>query len=118
MIHNVNELYKVKRATAVAFVYDYYSADCAPKGAKRVSCHSGKTMRVHQADGSVRIAYFYGEKTWSYDQEELEAYRAQCNAEYEELKRRNRALKALNEYLQTLSTEELEEKIAVLNLKK
>ena len=35
----------------------------------------GKTIKIIQQDGSIRTGYMYGEKTFSYNEKEIEEYR-------------------------------------------
>ena len=107
MIRNIREIHKVKKDNGL---YDYYEASCAPKGAMPCAWHTAKTInKVIQADGTTRIAYMYGEKTWSYDKEEIEQYRAEQSKIKAELLRRNKMLKAITAHYETMTTEELEE---------
>ena len=88
--------------------HTYYSQDCAPIGARPLLYYTGKIIRVQQADGSIKIAYLYGEKTYTYSVVELEEYRAEQRAKKEEEQRRKRALNAIMEQYNALTTEELE----------
>jgi hypothetical protein len=71
------------------------------------------TITIHTAEGTI-IGYVYGEKTWFDSREERDAYRAQRNADREEELKRNKMLKAIMEHYKTMSTEELEQVMAIL----
>ena len=115
MLRDITELYYVTVNTAVSYRYMYYTKECAPKGASQVLSHMGRTIKVHQPDGSVRVAYMYGEKTWSYDEEEVIKHREEQAIIRAQKIARNKMLKDIMAHFETMSDDELKAYLTSLN---
>jgi hypothetical protein len=114
-MNSIREIYYVTVNCAVAYRYEYYAKDCAPAGARPLTSHTGRTInKVHQADGSCRTAYMYGEKAWSYSIAEVEKYRAEQNAKRAESAKRNALLKTISQHYENMTIEQLEKIVATL----
>ena len=121
MMHTYKELYKI--GGKGYYTEDYLIANNISMGkcfsdegkARRcVSLGTDKgTKTICTAQGK-RTIYTYGEKTWFDTETERDAYRAQRNADREEEVKRNKMLKAIMEYYEIMSTEELEQVMATL----
>lgn len=107
MLRDITELYYVKVKTTVSYKYVYYTKECAPKEAKPVLYHTGKTMKVNQPDGGIKVAYMYGEKAWSYDIEEVERYREEQAVIRAQKLARNKMLKDIMAHYEAMSDDEL-----------
>lgn len=125
MKHNINELYHINGQKL--YTEDYIKANNIQQRDRRSLSNEGWTKAhaeqgsgkdqgktVYTANGNKRI-YLYGEKTFFDTQEERDAYREQMNQEREQERRRNKALRTINDYLATLSTDDLEDLIKGLN---
>lgn len=106
MMQNIGTIYYVKNKENNK--YTYYSQDCAPTGARPVPYYTSKTIKVQQADGSVKIGYMYGEKTYSYDESEVEEYRQEQRIKKEADAKRRKLLAAIMSHYDSLDTETLE----------
>lgn len=114
MKHTINELYKINGEKF--YTADYIVKHNIPK-AKKYSAEGWSrcyglgtdkgTKNIYTADG-VKVVYTYGEKTYFDTAEERDAYREQQRIERAELAKKNRLLKAINCYYQSMSVEELE----------
>ena len=63
----------------------------------------GKTIKVYHQDGTMTIGYMFGEKQFTYSEDELVAHRANYQREQELLHERTKILKELGELpLETL----------------
>ena len=107
MLRDITELYRVTVDTAVSYKYIYYTKECAPKEARPVLYHTGKTIKVNQPDGSIKVAYMYGEKAWSYDVEEVERYREEQAVIRAQKLARNKMLKDIMAHYEAMSDDEL-----------
>ena len=123
MKHNINELYHINGQKL--YTEDYIKANNIQQatienneGWSRVSyvlnTSSSKERNLHTAEGVKKI-YIYGEKTWFDTLEEREEYKKIREQERAEQSRRKKAMTTINDYLATLSTEDLEDLIKVLN---
>lgn len=115
MLRDIKELYYVKVDTAVSYKYIYYTKGYAPKEASPVLYHTGKTIKVNQPDGSIKVAYMYGEKTWSYDAEEVERYREEQAVLRAKKIARNKMLKDIMSHYEAMSDDELRACLEDLN---
>ena len=104
---DITTIYYTVARPKKAPMYTYYTKECAPKGAKRLLSYGGKTIKVNQPDGSIKIGYMYGEKTYSYNLEEVERYRAERKAEREKMAERRYLLDKIYEEYEKMETEEL-----------
>ncbi len=95
--------------------YNYYERTYAPKGAQLAWFRAAKTVKVIQADGSVRVGYMYGEKQWSYDATEVEQYRAEQKKAREQKANRNKMLAEIMKHFDAMSDEELKEVLQTIN---
>lgn len=123
MKHNINELYHIDGQKL--YTEDYIKANNIPKatienheGWSRVSyvlnTSASKERNLHTANGVKKI-YIYGEKTWFDTLEEREEHKKIREQERAEQSRRAKAVRTINEYLATLSTDDLEDLIKGLN---
>jgi len=123
MKHNINELYHINGQKL--YTEDYIKANNIQQatienneGWSRVSyvlnTSSSKERNLHTAEGVKKI-YIYGEKTWFDTLEEREEYKKIREQERAEQSRRKRAMTTINDYLATLSTDDLEDLIKGLN---
>lgn len=94
--------------------YTYYTKDCAPTGARRLPYHTGKTIKVHQPDGTVATAYMYGEKTYSYSAQEVVEYREAQKAKREREAQRKAMLATLMARYEAMDAETLAAAVAQL----
>lgn len=94
--------------------HTYYTKECAPTGAVTLGYHTGKTINVHQEDGTVRTAYMYGEKSYSYDATEVAQYReAQATKRQREAERKA-MLATIMAHYEAMDTEALAKVVATL----
>ena len=123
MKHNINELYHINGQKL--YTEDYIKANNIQQatvenheGWSRVSyvlnTSSSKERNLHTAEGVKKI-YIYGEKTWFDTMAEREEYRKIREQERAEQSRRKRAMTTINDYLATLSTDDLKDLIKGLN---
>ena len=107
MIHNINELYTIK---GLYGIYEFEAVKKLPSTqVRRAGARPyGKTINVIQADGSKKIAYMYGEKTWSYDEEEINRHREACQKAREETRRRMALVDRLCTVCDKMTLEEFE----------
>lgn len=93
-----------------------YEAEAVPMGAKTTPCYykTTKTIKVVQVDGSVKVAYMYGEHTFSYSEEERDAYREEQKALRETKKERKAMLDAIMAHYNSMSDEELKKVLDTL----
>lgn len=107
MLHHINELYQIKGQKGI---YEFEAVKNLPWTSvhKASAMPRGSEIKVYQADGSYKIAYLYGEKTWSYNKEEIDNHRKAS----QEQKERARARKILTDKVLAvcaeMSIEELE----------
>lgn len=118
MKHTINELYKINGEKF--YTADYIAKHSIPKAKKYGAegwsrCYGlgadKGTKNIYTADGRKTV-YTYGEKTYFDTAEERDAYREQQQNERAELAKKNRLLKAINCYYQSMSVEELEKVLA------
>ena len=105
MMMDITTIYYVKNKDTHR--YTYYTKDCAPASARHLSYHTGKTVKVHQPDGTVATAYMYGEKTYSYNAQEVAEYREVQKAKREHEARRKAMLTAIMARYEVTDTEML-----------
>ena len=106
MLRKVSELYKIKGKKGN---YEYGAVAHLPQeNIRPVMFIVGKTATVHCADGNIKTAYLFGEKTWSYDEQEIIARREEYAKEKEEKKVRRLALDTINLYLMNKTTKDLQ----------
>ena len=107
MICNINELYVIKGQYGI---YEFEAIKTLPSTqVRRAGARPyGKTIKVIQADGSKKIAYMYGEKTWSYDEEEINRHREACQKVREEARRRKLLTDRLHAVCDKMTLEEFE----------
>lgn len=94
--------------------HTYYTKDCAPTGARPLLYHVGKTIKVHQADGSVQVAYMYGEKAYSYSAQEVAEYREAQKTKREHEAQRKAMLNAIMAHYEAMDGEALAIAVAQL----
>jgi hypothetical protein len=115
MMHNENELFRVKGVTGncteemvIALGYDpnkrYRNFECS-RGMG--SIRSDSTIKINTPEG-IKIGYTVGEKTWFDTKEERDEYRTRLHAERNELIHRNKMLRKIMATYQAKTTEELE----------
>lgn len=101
----INTLYRIKHKVGV------YSFDVAKQFATSditpLQFYVGNTINVHQADGSIKVAYMYGEKTYSYSQQERDEYRKSMNEMRAKSKERKELLTKILNYYNEMSIEQL-----------
>jgi hypothetical protein len=95
--------------------YNYYEKANAPKGARMTSYRTAKTVKVIQADGSIKVGYMYGEKQWSYDAVEVEQYRAEQKKAREQKAKRNKMLAEIMKHFDAMSDEELKKVLQAID---
>lgn len=103
-MRTIRDLYYTKNNNGT---YNYYEKENAPRDAKVVLYRQGKTIKIIQKDGSIKIGYLYGEKQWSYDEEEIRQHREEQAKLRTANANRNAMLKEIMDYYKTLSDEEL-----------
>ena len=104
-MRDIKELYYTKNTNGT---YNYYEKENAPKDAHKVLYKTGKTIKIIQKDGSVKVGYMYGEKQWSYSEEEVINHKQEQAELRVKNAKRNAMLKSIMEYYKTLSDEELQ----------
>ena len=97
---SVRELYKLKGTNGL-FAYQV-------EGSKPCLYHIANTAKVRQEDGTIQVAYFYGEKVWSYSEEERDEYRKNQQMKKELTKQSRAIIKNITEWLETLDLDELQ----------
>jgi hypothetical protein len=106
MLRSVRDLYKIKGEKGI---YEYGAVAHLPQeNIRPVMFIVSKTATVHCADGSTKTAYLFGEKTWSYDEQEIISRREEYAKEKEEKKARKLALDTINLYLMNKTTKDLQ----------
>lgn len=105
-MRSIRDLYYTKNENGT---YNLYEKENAPKNAKEVIYRTGKTIKIIQKDGTIKIGYLYGEKQWSYDEEEVKRHKEEQAKLREKSITRNKMLKEIMEYYKTLTDEELKE---------
>lgn len=103
-MRTIRDLYYTKNNNGT---YNYYEKENAPRDAKVVLYRQGKTIKIIQKDSSIKIGYLYGEKQWSYDEEEIRQHREEQAKLRTANANRNAMLKEIMDYYKTLSDEEL-----------
>lgn len=112
-MHNINELYSIRNKCGL------YTKEAIRKmgltirehfddkgEAYSLSYHSNNgECLVNQADGTKRMAYFIGEKQWTYDKAERDAVRAKNQKQ----KEYNAERKALLNQFEQMTNEQLAE---------
>ena len=114
MKHNINELYHINGTYYTKEVAKQMFNDYVMMGANGIY-HTGNTIKVCVGLGQFKTYWMYGEKTFFDTQEERNNYREQRWQERAERSRRSKALRTINDYLATLSTDDLEDLIKGLN---
>lgn len=94
--------------------HTYYAKECAPTGARPLLYHVGKTIKVHQPDGTVATAYMYGEKAYSYSAQEVTEYREVQKAKREHEAQRKAMLATIMAHYEAMDTETLSIAVAQL----
>ena len=112
MMMDITTIYYVKNKDTHR--YTYYTKDCAPASARHLSYHTGKTVKVHQPDGTVATAYMYGEKTYSYNAQEVVEYREAQKAKKEHEAQRKAMLATLMARYEAMDAETLAAAVAQL----
>ena len=88
-IKHINDLWRKTEDKKVTY-YEFDAIKHLPH-TEVMRCHfipRAKTISIVQADGSIKTAYVYGEKTWSYDKKAIEKHKA--NAEQQRIEARMR----------------------------
>ena len=94
--------------------HTYYTKDCAPTGARPLLYHVGKTIKVHQPDGTVATAYMYGEKAYSYSAQEVAEYREAQKTKREHEAQRKAMLTTIMAHYEAMDNEALAKAVATL----
>ena len=94
--------------------HTYYTKECAPAEARPMLYHTSKTINVHQEDGTVRTAYMYGEKSYSYDATEVAQYKEAQAAKRQREAERKAMLATIMTHYEAMDTEALAKVIATL----
>ena len=114
MKHNINELYYINGTYYTEEVAKQMFNDYVLMGTSGIY-HTGNTIKVCVGLGQFKTYWMYGEKTFFDTQEERDTYREQRYQEQDQGRRRRKALRTINDYLATLSTDDLEDLIKGLN---
>lgn len=93
-MESIRNLYYKEKAENKIHYFDYPIADSKPATYK---VNSGKPFKVGHADGTVSLAYGFGEKQFTYDYTEL----VQAKKDYQD---RRAWLKVHNELIAKLNT--------------
>ena len=106
MLHNIKELYNIKGQTGL---YEFDVIKHLPHTAVHRACAMprGKEIKVYQVDGSYKTAYLYGEKTWSYNKEEIENHRKASQEQKEKARLRKELTNKILNRCAEMSIEEL-----------
>ena len=123
MKHTVEELYHINGEKL--YTKDYIEAhniqeatpldDNGWSKVMYVNNTSGQIARnIYTTQGTIK-GYFYGAYTWFDTMEEREAHRLVREQERAQQSRRKKAMTTINDYLATLSTDDLEDLIKGLN---
>lgn len=104
-MENIRTIYVVRNNETHR--HTYYTKECAPINAKPLLYSQSKTLKVHQLDGSVQIAYVYGEKTYTYSSVELEQYREEQRVLRESSRERKAMLGAIMAQYECMTNDEL-----------
>ena len=104
-MENIRTIYVVRNNETHR--HTYYTKECAPINAKPLLYSQSKTLKVHQADGTVQTAYMYGEKTYTYSSVELAQYKEEQRALREAKRERKVMLDTIMAHYESMSDEEL-----------
>ena len=102
---NINTLYRIKNRRGVYTldaVREFTTSEVKPLG-----FYVGDTINVHQADGTIKVAYMYGEKTYSYSKQERDDYRVKMNEIRAKTRERKELLTKILNYYNEMSIEQL-----------
>ena len=105
-MRSIRELYYTRNEKGH---YNFYEKENAPLDAKRGISIQSKTIKIIQSDGLIKVGYMYGEKQWSYDEEEVKKHKEEQAKLRAESAARNKMLKEIMEYYKTLTDEELKD---------
>ena len=105
MVKHIDTLYRLKDGKGT---YEYEAVKHLPQEqVKKKGFHVGKTISVIQANGEVRTAYMFGEKHYSYNEQEIIALREQHKKDKEIQKERKQAITTIMNYINSKSLEDI-----------
>lgn len=107
MLHHINELYEIKGQRGI-YEFEAIKNLSWTEVRRAGAMPRGKEMKVYQADGSYKIAYLYGEKTWSYNKTEIDNHQKASQEQREKARARKILTDKVLAVCAEMSIEELE----------
>jgi hypothetical protein len=105
MIKHIDTLYRLKDGEGT---YEYEAVKHLPQEqVRKKGFHFGETITVIQADGTTHIAYVFGEKYYSYNEQEIIELRERHKKNKALKKERERAIMPIISYLNKKSVENI-----------
>lgn len=122
MMHNINELYKIngQKFYTEEYIIVNNIPKCACIGDKQgwskahySGANSKDYINIIDVDG-VKKGYTYGEKAWFDTKEERDAHRVTMTKAREEQAKKNKLIKSIMAYYESMTIEQLNEVVATM----